>query len=626
MFTSTSLTVLGIFFLLTIAVFYFKKKRYFDINNKVYSFLLIFTLIMLLLELTCVYTMSIKEKIPLINEVFCRSYVFGTLIWLINIVAYINCVIGKKKYNNIKELYLEKGMILFIIFTISMFIISCFLEITYNSGAQNQYNVIGGPGVLSLYVIFGLVSINLIVRMLYKINKNNFIERIPMLMFFIFFGLFEIIQIFSVDINELTFLFAFCLVSIYFTFASQDSKLVEELNEAKHEAEIADEAKTKFLAKISHEIRTPMNVIMGYSELLINKKEVKEEEVQKDVQNIYNAGKGLLELINNILIYSRIESGKEKIEEIEYSISDIIGELESFAHAKIDPTKVKFSIILDSDIPTNYVGDKLKVYRILLNLINNSIKYTEKGEITLKIKCNVITENIAQLIFEVKDTGIGIMKDNLENMYDQLNKVNDKNYDISGIGLGLSLSKKIINMLEGSIVCESEFGIGTTFTVKLNQKTIGDTTIKDLQHLKDKIGEKNSQYFDCSAYKVLIVDDNKLNRLVVERLLKPYKINYESIDSSTKCIEKIKEGEKYDLILLDHMMPVLDGIETVRILKKMNIKTLPPVVVVTANVVTEMKERYIKEGFSDYLSKPVDIKELNKLLHKYFEKESESDK
>ena len=625
MFTSLSLNLLGIIFLSTLSVFYFKKKKYKDLNNNIYRALLLLTLFLLVLEMICVHTMSMREQIPLLNEIFCRMYILGTLVWLSFLIGYISCTIENDKYKSVKDFFKNPGLIIFSVVTLIFFALSCFFEMTFDSGPLNQYYVIGGAGVGILYVIYGLVALILIRILFTKINKNNLILRLPMIIFFISFVIFGILQLaIDVDFNELTFLFTFCVISIYFTFESQDYRLVVELDEANKEAEKADVAKTKFLTKISHEIRTPMNVIMGYSEVLLNKNNLTEKEVKSDLKNIYNAGKSLLETINNILTYSRIESGKEKIEENEYSISDVIGELESFAYAKIDPSKVKFNILLDGNIPSNYVGDRLKVYCILLNLVNNAIKYTEKGEITLTIKCDVVTDNIAQMVFEVKDTGIGIAKEDLEYIYDKLNQVNYKDYDVSGIGLGLALSKKIVAMFDGNISCESEFGIGSTFTVCINQKTIGDTKIKDLQHLKNKIKEKKDGYFDCSNRKILIVDDNKLNRIIIERLLKPYKIHYESIDSSKECIHRIKSGEKYDLIFLDHMMPELDGIETIRILRKMN-KELPPIIAVTANIVTSLKETYIKEGFSDYLTKPVDTKDLHTLLKKYFDNDDEKE-
>ena len=351
----------------------------------------------------------------------------------------------------------------------------------------------------------------------------------------------------------------------------------------------------------------------------MEEKELSESNTKKDVKNIYNAGKTLLEIINNILIFSRIESGREHVEESEYSISDIVGELDSYVRSKIEQSNVTFNINIDNNIPSTYIGDKLKVYRVLLNLINNSVKYTAEGEITLSISCENLSNNVADLKFQVKDTGFGMKKETLENLFKEFSTLDTKDLNISGTGLGLVLVKKLLNMLDGSITFDSEYGIGTTFEVSLKQRVVGSKKLKDVKtEYKSKRIDNN--YLDYSKYKILVVDDNKLNRKVIERLLKPYKVNIELLESGTECIDKIKTGSKYDLILLDHMMPELDGIETIRILRKTNMKNLPPIVAMTANVVTEIKDEYLKEGFSDYLAKPVDIKELDKLLNKYFNK------
>ena len=620
MLKSITLTIVGLIFTITIAIIYFRKKKYKDLKNSIYRFILLYTILISIMEICCVYTMSIRDRIPLFNEIFCRTYLLGIITWFSAVVCYIISLLNEN-ITTVKEILRNKILLGYIAIFSVLFIISCFLNIEYTIDGISNYYVIGGNVTKILYIGYVLVGIFLAKILLIDLKKTEVIKKIPIITLLVLYFFLGIVQLIYYDLNEVIFIFSFSVVSIYFTFESQDMQLVVELDEAKKQAELADKSKTQFLTKMSHEIRTPMNVIMGYSEVLLSKKRLGERETKEDVRNIYNAGKSLLEIINNILMYSRIESGKETVEENEYSISDIIGELESFVYAKIDPEKIKFSIVLDGDIPSNYIGDKLKVYRVLVNLINNSIKYTETGEITLTIKCKELTENIVELKFEVKDTGIGMKKEDLDNIFTELNKVSNRDSDISGIGLGLILTKKIINMLDGKIECDSEFGIGTTFSISINQKAINGTKIKDITHLKDKIKAREDFYFDCSKYKILIVDDNKLNRMVIERLLKPYKVKYDSIDSSTECINKIKLGEKYDLILLDHMMPELDGIETLRILKSMKKKDLPPVIAVTANIVTELKETYINEGFSDFLAKPVEIKNLNILMNKYFRKE-----
>ncbi|MDD6879278.1 MAG: response regulator [bacterium] len=617
MFASIGLTISGFVFTTVITIVYFIKKKYSNVENNIYRFLLLWTLFLLILEFVCVYTMANRNIIPIINELLCRGFILGCIIWFVSIILYMRCVVSDKKYNNFDEVFGEKNAIFILVTSSVLFFISCFFDVSYTSGPDNNFYVIGGKAVYVLYVVFAFVGVYMLKVLFKNFSKDMLMKKMPILMFLVFYFILGVIQLLYADLNDLTFLFSFCVVSMYFTLENQDIKLAGELKVAKAEAEKADLAKTEFLSKMSHEIRTPMNTIMGFSEALMNKKDVTESEIKTDVKNIYNAGKSLLEIINNILIFSRIESGKENVEHTEYSIFDITNELESFVLSKIDKNNVKFSINIDPKISANYIGDKLKVYRILLNIVSNSTKFTSSGEISLNISCNN-KDNIGRLKFEIVDTGFGMKKEELDKLMLNFSDNTDISSNLSGTGLGLVVVKRIIDMMDGSIAFESEYGIGTKFFVELEQGISGKDKVGDLKKIKSI--KKEKEYFDCSKYSILIVDDNKLNRKVTERLLKPYNIKIDTADNGSECIEKIKSGYKYDIIFLDHLMPELDGIETIRILKKLELKELPPIVAMTANVVTEVKDTYIKEGFSDYLAKPVDIKDLNKLLKKYFMK------
>ena len=620
MLNSLGLTFSALVFTILIAAVYVFKKKYQGIQNMIYRSLLVITLIILMLELICVYTMSIREQIPLINEFLCRTYLLAYLAWFISIVGYVRSVSINKEYKKSHEFFEEPFMMGLILFSAVLFFVSCFLELRYTSGTGlHQVHVVCGPAVSILYVAFAFVGGYMTVTIMKGINKQNFIKRIPIIFFLVAYFVIGVIQILTVDLNDLSYLLAFCVISMYFTLENQDIRLVEELKVAKKEAEEADRAKTAFLSKMSHEIRTPMNAIMGFSETLLKDEKLTTKVLKEDVKNIYKAGDNLLEIINNILNLSRIESGKEKLENTDYFIGDIVFELNSFIYSKIDKKKVKFIVEVDRDIPSKLLGDKVKIYNVLSNILDNSVRFTTKGEIKLAIRCE-IENNIAHLLFEITDTGFGIKEEDFDKVFNSFSMSEATEDDYNGIGLGLVISSKLVNMMHGKISFDSQYGIGTKFYVKLDQEIVDKTEVGDI-FKKEKMSERVSKkdfYFDCSKYRVLIVDDNKLNIKVVTRLLEPYNIKFDIAEGGKSCITAVKSGKKYDLILLDHMMPDLDGIETIRILKKMTEVKLPPVVAMTANVITEFREKYIKEGFDDYISKPIDIKKLNKLLKKYF--------
>ena len=309
----------------------------------------------------------------------------------------------------------------------------------------------------------------------------------------------------------------------------------------------------------------------------------------------------------------------EKIDNVEYSIKDILFELNSFIYSRINTDDVKYIVDVDSNIPTRMFGDKVKIYRILSNILNNSAQHTKTGEIKLSIKSNV-KDNKANLIFKISDTGLGIKREDFNKIFDVFSSTIAMEENTSGVGLGLVVVKDLVQMLGGDIKFESEYGIGTTFYITLTQEIIDKSKLGNVSITDEySLTHKENFYFDCSNYKVLVVDDNKMNLKVASRLLSSYNLQIEEATSGEECISKIKDGNKYDLIFLDHLMPNLDGIGTIKILKKMGNKT--PVVAMTANVVTEVEEKYLKEGFDDYISKPINIKILNKLLQKYFKKD-----
>lgn len=388
----------------------------------------------------------------------------------------------------------------------------------------------------------------------------------------------------------------------------QNAMLQNALKETKQ----ANDAKSEFLSIMSHEIRTPMNAIIGLSESVLA--DEINEDAREDIENINSASNNLLDVIDGILDISKIESGVLKLEEKEYSTAKFFKDIYNLTKERINQDKVKLILDIDKNLPTKLFGDNGKIRQIVLNLLNNSIKFTENGAITIKSKGIKHNSNV-ELQISVIDTGIGIEKNKLSRLFDDNKKItnNDKNYIQ---GMGLSISGKLIDLLNGSIVAESQVGEGSIFTITIEQKIIDDKPIGDIDMIK--IQKKKANNFKAIGKKVLIVDDNKLNLKVAEKLLKPYDVITTSVLSGKECLELINSDEQFDLILLDQMMPDMDGVETLKQLKKIdNFST--PVIVLTADAIVGVKEKYLSVGFNDYLSKPINVDELNEILKKYLQ-------
>ena len=358
---------------------------------------------------------------------------------------------------------------------------------------------------------------------------------------------------------------------------------------------------------MSHEIRTPLNAIDGFSQLILEEEDIK--VIKEEARDIMNASQNLLEIVNGILDISKIEANKLEIIDVLYEPEKVFADLVKLTKARIGEKPLEFRVNIAEDLPDYLNGDYVRLKQIAVNLLTNAVKYTKKGYISLDVSV-VKKDDICRLIISVKDSGIGIKKENINKLFTKFERFDiEKNMTIEGTGLGLAITKKLVELMNGKIVVDSTYGKGSNFTVAIDQKIVNKTKVVPAKvEVVKKINIKNK--------KVLIVDDNLINLKVAARLLSTYKVKTEEVSSGFDCLKKIEEGNTYDLILMDDMMPKLSGVETFKKLKKTPGFDIP-VVALTANAITGMKENYLKIGFNDYISKPIDKKELERVLKKF---------
>jgi len=402
----------------------------------------------------------------------------------------------------------------------------------------------------------------------------------------------------------------------------QHSVDITELIAAKEAAEMSNRSKGFFLAQMSHEIRTPMNAILGISEIQLLDKNLS-ANAEEGYKKIYESGNLLLHIINDILDFSKIDAGKLEIVCEKYDVPSIINDAVQLNRLRFEGKDITFKINLDEDTPHELVGDELRIKQIMFNLLSNAFKYTDVGEVELLVYSeDNENKEIATLVLCVKDTGQGMTQDQVSRIFDEYTRFNmNTNRGISGTGLGMSITKRLIDMMKGDIKVESKAGEGSVFTVRLPQVRCGAGVCgKEIAKSMSEFSFKNSNLqkktqiiHEHMPYgRVLVVDDVESNLLVAKGLLMPYGLNIETVKSGFEAIEKITENKEYDIVFMDHMMPKMDGLKTTRLLRELGYSQ--PIVALTANAVIGQEEMFLANGFDSFISKPIDSRELNYIL------------
>ncbi|MGN0413197.1 MAG: ATP-binding protein [Lachnospiraceae bacterium] len=610
--------------------------------NKEFRKLTWLGLIATTLDVATAITISYASIVPIIGNVLLNTLYFLSIAALGYQVMYYDMYYVYR--DRMKKSFVRVNQILICIY-ITAFIVNFFTGFFFSFTVTGEY--VKGPAYLALYIAptYSILCAGII--LFYNFRKFRVWQRISIFLFlsFQFFGM-VLQMVFFPDTLLSLFMSALGLMMMLFTMETPDyqrlvitieelsatkrvaEKAKEEAEKAKEEAEKAREiaqeanrAKSDFLANMSHEIRTPINAVLGMDEMIL--KESTNPQILEYASDIKRAGSMLLSLINDILDFSKIESGRMDIIPVDYNLGILLSDTVDMIRPRAEEKKLQLELKIEPNTPVHLQGDEVRLRQIITNILTNAVKYTPEGKVLLTVSGKNVSPGVVQLHVSVKDTGIGIKEEDLGRLFDSFQRVDEsRNRNIEGTGLGLSITTRLLNLMDSRLEVASTYGEGSDFYFYLEQKQLDDEVIgedikKYYENEKGKISITTEQFYAPDA-KILVVDDNEMNLKVFLGLLKKHGMQIDTAKSGKECLERI-EKNAYHIIFMDHLMPEMDGVETLKQIRelKTNQSKDAVIIILTANAVSGAREMFLQEGFDDYLSKPIIVAKLEKMIRNY---------